>query len=378
MVFDTPTPSGRGDSARSARVLPRAGALGDAGGRESAHATVAILARLAAHPAVRFVRRWGWLGWLPAVAVWLGATRAERGLWVLAAVVAVQATWVTALLWLSHRASDRAVSELLQDLAFPPQLRKLALLEARVLAAPLALALRTAGSRRARSHVQRRTASGGARVAGLVRSSEGEAGCASGPVLEFATGAAGFELALALALVPALLVEAVVVHLVVGAGSAIGWALTAVGVYALWWFVGVACSLRAFPHMVGPWGVRLRLGALYRIDVPPDAIAAVRIEPTGHGFGPFLRLRETPRGTRADLCAGGRSDVVLELARPLPLERPLRRPIAVTAVAVPVADARAFAAAVHELVAQGGAGRSAPGREEKLEVTCPCTSAQRT
>ncbi|MFD3549950.1 hypothetical protein ACFWUW_30950 [Streptomyces sp. NPDC058655] len=79
-----------------------------------------------------------------------------------------------------------------------------------------------------------------------------------------------------------------------------------------------ACVTR--PHVVRPDGsVRIRYGVLFDLDVPPDAVASVRVD------------RRFPEGRPVtlsgdgvlDLGVGSQTSVTLELSRPLPFSRPL-------------------------------------------------------
>ena len=48
------------------------------------------------------------------------------------------------------------------------------------------------------------------------------------------------------------------------------------GVWGLIWMLGLMASVRAYPHVVSDAGLRIRSGSTVTIDVPWDAVAAVR------------------------------------------------------------------------------------------------------
>lgn len=79
-----------------------------------------------------------------------------------------------------------------------------------------------------------------------------------------------------------------------------------------------ACVTR--PHVVSPDGtLRIRYGALFDLTVPPDAVAAVRVDrryPEG-------RLVTLSGDGVLDLIVGSQTTVTVELVRPLAFRRPL-------------------------------------------------------
>ncbi|MGW5395607.1 hypothetical protein [Streptomyces sp. NPDC003952] len=79
-----------------------------------------------------------------------------------------------------------------------------------------------------------------------------------------------------------------------------------------------ACVTR--PHVVRADGtLRIRYGALFDLTVPPDAVAAVRVD-RRYPEGRLVTLSED--GV-LDLIVGSQTTVTVELARPLPFRRPL-------------------------------------------------------
>ncbi|SEH12285.1 hypothetical protein [Thermoleophilum album] len=289
-------------------------------GRAGASATPAarllrLVLSLASDPRVVRIRRFAFVIWAPLAALAV-VTRGAQGALL---VVAAQAAWVTALLFLAWRASAPELRGLLLDIALPEPLRRAARLEICVLGAPLLLAYERLRGRR-----------GG--VDGAT---------------EFPVGG-GFELVVAGALVPAVVAETLALHLALGGGLAVvAWAGTAAGAYALLWLAGVAASIQRHPHRLYDDQLLLRVGCLYRLRIPLAAIGAVRVDRRTRILAPYLRL--VGDGC-AELAVGGRTDLVLELAAPVALERPFGRPVAVRRVAVAVSDPERMRAAVAEAV----------------------------
>lgn len=151
------------------------------------------------------------------------------------------------------------------------------------------------------------------------------------------------ELPLAIAFVPAIAAEVAVVHLLLPDG--LGWlklALVVGSVYGLLWILGWALGLRLFPHRIHGDRLELRLGSLYRADVPLDAISAVRVERDKDG----TRTRLQAGDDCAALRVGGRVDVRLSLDRPAIVQRPFGEPLRVTSIAFAADDPRSLAAAL--------------------------------
>ncbi|MFJ5552290.1 hypothetical protein [Streptomyces sp. NPDC093225] len=111
-----------------------------------------------------------------------------------------------------------------------------------------------------------------------------------------------------------------------------------------------ACVTR--PHVVRPDGsLRVRYGALFDLEVPADAVAAVRVErryPEG-------RLVQVDEDGVLDLVVGSQTTVTVELARPLPYVRPLGARGEATGLRFHADDPAALVAAVR-------AGRAPTGR----------------
>lgn len=109
-------------------------------------------------------------------------------------------------------------------------------------------------------------------------------------------------------------------------------ALLVAAVYGLFWVVALYASLIVLPHQITKEGLLVRYGTLVDLWVPFDRIAGARVErlaaPRGSlGFG---REGFSMTDDEAWFVMGGRTDLVLDLDRPLPVarlrgDRPVRR-----------------------------------------------------
>jgi hypothetical protein len=147
---------------------------------------------------------------------------------------------------------------------------------------------------------------------------------------------------LALACVPPLLAESVVVHLLLPHGWLVAQVVNgAVHLYAAAWLVGIGLGRRAWPHAVRGGALVVRNGALYRAQIPLGAI--VSAEPARE------RIAEGGFHVRDDEAlfpARRRVDVRIELAEPVRVARPLSDPVWATSIAVASDDPTAFIAAL--------------------------------
>lgn len=50
----------------------------------------------------------------------------------------------------------------------------------------------------------------------------------------------------------------------------------AIGIYGLFWMIGLLACMQVRPHVVGPSGFRIRYGAMGEITLPWEAVASVR------------------------------------------------------------------------------------------------------
>jgi hypothetical protein len=242
-------------------------------------------------PRIRRVRRWSFAVTVPVAAVVAHVFGVQHGALVLVVRIAL---WAAVALVAWRLGGPRG--EALRDLLMHPRVRAFARAEADVI---------TAVPRLLVARCMRRGQAGGAYHRG------------------------SFGVAVGLAFTPAVLAEAVVVHLLLY-GSWVAWAMTGLHAYMLLWLWGYALGPRAFPHRIGARTAVLRNGPMYRVCVPMSAIVAAdaRTERIGDKRG------LTERDGVVLLPARGRVDVWLQLAEPVRIQRPLHEPVHTRRLAV--------------------------------------------
>jgi hypothetical protein len=251
----------------------------------------------------RRLRRWSFVLTLPgAVAVALVA-----GVGSSLALVGVRvALGVIVLLAALRLGGER--SEAVRDLLMHPRVRRYLRVELRVVAAPwLALA-----------QLWRRDPA------------------------EFSYHRGDYQPAIALALVPALLAEAAVVHLLLPHGWL--WAHLAVAAghaYALLWLFAWAAGPRVRPHRVAGGWLIVRAGVLYEARVPLEAVEAVEVRRRRVGGDEAALVRD---GEAVLLPARHRVDLWLELTQPVIVARPLGEPVVTRRLAIAADEPERLAA----------------------------------
>lgn len=155
----------------------------------------------------------------------------------------------------------------------------------------------------------------------------------------FAARRGSHELGLALGLLPALLGEGAVVHLLIPTGWL--WLHVALAVlhgYGMLMLVSWAVAQHTSSHRLHDGALELRSGRLYRVRASTADVATVALAPRRDGQRTGLVLGDgAPR-----LAVGGRTDVTVRFSSPVRLERPLGDPLWVTELAVAVDDPARF------------------------------------
>jgi hypothetical protein len=249
-------------------------------------------------PKIRRVRRWSFVATLPLGALIAHLHGVQEG----AAVVGARVAFTALLALLAWRVGGER-GEALRDLLMHPRERAFARAELDILCTvPRLLLARLRG--------------------GNDRSS-------------YARGTFGF--ALALAFTPAVVSEALVVHLLLG-GGVVAWVVSALHGYALIWLWGVVLGPRGYPHRVGARVVVLRAGPMYRVVVPRGVIlaATARRERVPDASGLVQRDGEVLLPVR------GRVDLTLDLAAPVRVQRPLHEPLLTSRLSIACDDPEAL------------------------------------
>nr|MBA2299400.1 hypothetical protein [Chloroflexota bacterium] len=153
------------------------------------------------------------------------------------------------------------------------------------------------------------------------------------------------DLAVALALLPAIVGEIIVVELLLsGLPLWVRLAIAAISLYGFAWLIAWTVGLRVYPHRLRDDVLEARLGAFYRAVVPLEAIAEVDVTPQRPAKRTQLLLTD---GTAA-FVVGGHTNLRLRLARPVTIERPLGDPVEVSQLELAADQPAALAQAIRE------------------------------
>ncbi|MCK2214914.1 hypothetical protein MF672_014130 [Actinomadura sp. ATCC 31491] len=164
-----------------------------------------------------------------------------------------------------------------------------------------------------------------------------------------AAGYAGEQAVTLALLVFAMAVETVVVDLLLAAVGVPGWVrypVLVAGVYGVLFGLMTAATCATRPHVVTGEELRVRYGAYFDLRVPRELITGVR---AGRGADE-KRLVSVVDG-HLRVAVGSRTNVTVELARPVTAVRPLGRRAEVTRVTFFADDPKAVVAALRPGVA---------------------------
>lgn len=235
---------------------------------------------------------------LVAILLW-----GREGLLVIAAEIAI----VAAVSFATIARPDDARTQALLEFVMPPVVRRLLRAELEVLLTPIRALLRAAGALRSATEISYRRLSK--------------------------------HLASSLAWLAGALAEIVIVEILLVPDDwvALRIGLAVLSAYGIVAVVGYGLGHREFPHAVRGDDLVLRLGQLYRVRVTFSDIAAVRVHEQ--------RLPGRARDRLADLgeqqialAVGGRTNLELELRRPVSVERVLKRPLQARTLAIGADD----------------------------------------
>jgi hypothetical protein len=152
--------------------------------------------------------------------------------------------------------------------------------------------------------------------------------------------------------------ELVVVHLILPWATVRTIALV-VSLWGLLWMIGFLASLRVFPHLVGPDGLRVRYGTSVDVRVPWEAVADVRTAKHRLPTGKTVEVLPGQDGDAVHVAVLKRTRVDVVLRAPTTLALP-GGPREVTAVRLDADDPKAFAAAARERLAERSPEGAAP------------------
>ena len=167
-----------------------------------------------------------------------------------------------------------------------------------------------------------------------------------------APGATGFRYdaptrVLVVAFIVVSAVELVVVDVLVHRWPLVRYPFLAVGIWGLVWMVGLLCSHRVRPHVVGPAGVTVRDGMELDVHLPADAVARVTRRKRSYAEKPARVLED--QGSRVMVVAVSQeTNVEVVLHRPTTVRLPGRRTAEVDAVRLWADDPDGFVAAARE------------------------------
>ena len=152
--------------------------------------------------------------------------------------------------------------------------------------------------------------------------------------------------------------ELVVLHLILPWATVRTIALV-LSLWGLLWMIGFLASLRVFPHLVGPDGLRVRYGTSVDVRVPWEAVADVRSVKHRLSTGKSVQVLPAEEGDAVHVAVLKRTRVDVVLHAPTTLVLP-DGPREVTAVRLDADDPKAFVAAVRERLAERSSQEAAP------------------
>jgi hypothetical protein len=155
--------------------------------------------------------------------------------------------------------------------------------------------------------------------------------------------------------------EMVVVHLLLP-WETVRLIVLVVSVWGLLWMIGYLASLKVFPHLVGPDGLRVRSGTSADIAIPWEAVAAVRQRRGSVSSQRRVELERGDDGTVVSVPVLKLTRVEVVLRRPTTVALP-GGPEQVTAVRLNADDHRGLVARAREhLASRAEAAEPAAGR----------------
>jgi hypothetical protein len=122
------------------------------------------------------------------------------------------------------------------------------------------------------------------------------------------------------------------------------------GAYGLLWMIGLLASLRVYPHVVTHTGLRIRYATSVDISLPWTDIAELRTRGRTLDSGATVQLDDTGEGTTASIAISHRTNIELDLRRPLTVTLPKGEQV-ITQLRFFVDDQAGFVLAARESLA---------------------------
>lgn len=94
------------------------------------------------------------------------------------------------------------------------------------------------------------------------------------------------------------------------------------GIYGLFWMVGILAGMRVHPHVVSDEGVRIRYGFTVDVTIPWDAIASVRTRNRPLPKNRTVQVEPTEHGLAAHIVVLSQTNVDIALRRPATVALP--------------------------------------------------------
>jgi hypothetical protein len=121
-----------------------------------------------------------------------------------------------------------------------------------------------------------------------------------------------------------------------------------VGGYGLFWMIGLLATLRVYPHVVGPAGLRIRNGTTLDVVLPWDAIGEIRLRRRSMPPGGSIQIDEERDARILSIGVGSQTSVDVLLSRPMTVAVAKTRGAPVTQIRFHADDPDAVVAAARD------------------------------
>jgi hypothetical protein len=104
--------------------------------------------------------------------------------------------------------------------------------------------------------------------------------------------------------------------------EAVRTAFLLLGVWGVIWMVGLLASMRIYPHLVGPAGLRVRYSFGVDVLLPWESIAEIRAQRRALASGRKVQLERTDAGTTLHVALSSTTNVEVALREPTEVRLP--------------------------------------------------------